>query len=132
MEIGVNFITSPATERHAVRAVRAIESAWSNSWFHVRVVRDPLGPNTVSFSPGPGRSQVRNNRRGDFFAGESNWGFAHEAGHFMWVGDGYDEETGKPLPGFENSVMGNVGSPPNNEDRHRAAQAMGCNCPCPK
>lgn len=131
VEIDVNFVTSPSSEKYVNRTINAIENGWSNSWFHVNVVRTLSGRNSIYFVPGVARSVVWNHRRGEFSMGVSPWEYTHEGGHFMYLDEGYDRSTGRPLPGFENSVMGRRDAPVTDADRQRAAEAMGCNCACP-
>jgi RHS repeat-associated protein len=41
----------------------------------------------------------------------SNWTYAHEAGHLFGFHDKYDLNTGVPLPGFGDTIMGKDGMP---------------------
>jgi len=83
---------------------------------------------TATMIPPDGQHQGE----GEWDTGDTEEVFAHEAGHLMGLDDYYDPETGKPLPGYENNIMGTTkkGAKPSKAQVEKIVHDGGVYCPC--
>lgn len=137
IDIPIKFSGDGASPEVVSRMINAIESTWSSPGFKVTVSKPTKGRmNRVDVPLGNGVSNVRWSSVGTWYAGESEWTAAHEAGHLMkFMIDGrtdmYDVTSTNPrrtapLPGWEGNIMAEHLGLPDDRVRESIKRRLKC------
>ncbi len=136
IDIPIRFSAEGATPETLSKMINAIESTWSAPGFTVTVSQPEKGRlNRVEVPLG--RGGVTGGSVGKWYAGNTEWTAAHEAGHLMkFKYDGrfdmYDvvsqapSRSTKPVPGWEGNIMAEHLGVPDDRVRDAIKKRLGC------